>query len=138
MSDVFDKEGRSRVMSQVRSKGNQSTELRMIKLFKENGITGWRRNYLVTGHPDFVFLNRKVAIFVDGCFWHGHDCRNTRPKENADYWQNKRENNVRRDAEVTRIFKERGWQVVRIWECQLTKAKAPNVVSLINTLLYEC
>ena len=59
---------------------------KLIQVFKENGIIGWKRNYPVKGHPDFVFLDKKIAIFVDGCFWHGHDCRNTRPSDNADYW----------------------------------------------------
>lgn len=66
--------------------------------------TGWRRNYPVKGHPDFVFLDKKIAIFVDGCFWHGHDCRNTRPSDNAEYWNKKRERNIRHDNEVTALF----------------------------------
>ena len=56
MADVFDKYKRSEIMRKVRSKGNKSTELRLIQLFKECGITGWRRNYKVIGHPDFVFI----------------------------------------------------------------------------------
>lgn len=86
MPDVYDKATRSAVMSKVRSKGNKSTELRLIEVFHEYGLTGWRRNYPVKGHPDFVFMERRIAVFVDGCFWHGHDCRNTRPKENEDFW----------------------------------------------------
>ena len=86
MADVYDKTKRSAVMRNIKSKGNKSTELALIKLFQEQGIIGWRRGYPVKGHPDFVFLNKKVAIFVDGCFWHGHDCRNTHPKENEEFW----------------------------------------------------
>jgi len=55
-------------MSKVRSKGNKTTELRLIKVFSERGITGWLRNYPVKGKPDFVFLAKRIAIFVDGCF----------------------------------------------------------------------
>ena len=73
MADVFDAEKRSDIMRQVKSKKNKSTELRLIEIFKQNGITGWRRNYPVKGHPDFVFPKKKIAVFVDGCFWHGHD-----------------------------------------------------------------
>ena len=76
MADVFDSKKRSDIMSKVRSNNNKSTELALIKFFKENKITGWKRNYPVKGHPDFVFLDKKIAVFVDGCFWHGHDCRN--------------------------------------------------------------
>lgn len=77
MSDVFSHKKRSDIMSKVRSKNNKSTELKLIQIFEENNIKGCRRNYPVKGHPDFVFLDKKIAIFVDGCFWHGHDCRNT-------------------------------------------------------------
>ena len=121
MSDVFDKKKRSNVMSKVRSSGNKSTEIRLIKLFKSAGITGWRRNYPVKGKPDFVFLNCRLAVFVDGCFWHGHDCRNTRPNDNSEYWIRKRERNMKRDIEVTEKFNQRNWTVLRIWECELKK-----------------
>ena len=86
MADIFDKQKRSEIMSKVRSKGNKSTELRLIKLFKENRIIGWQRNYPVQGKPDLVFIKQRIAVFIDGCFWHGHDCRNTQPSDNAEYW----------------------------------------------------
>lgn len=71
VADIFDEKKRSEIMSKVHSKGNKSTELKLIQFFKENGIIGWKRNYPVKGHPDFVFLDKKVAIFVDGCFGMG-------------------------------------------------------------------
>ncbi|EEG28803.1 DNA mismatch endonuclease Vsr [[Clostridium] methylpentosum DSM 5476] len=135
MADVFDKETRSSIMKKVHSAGNKSTEMRLITLFQENGITGWRRNYKVKGHPDFVFLNKKIAIFVDGCFWHGHDCRNTRPKDNEDYWKKKRERNIKRDKEVTALFESRGWTVIRIWECELKKKNLPQTTSTLLSVL---
>lgn len=64
MADVFDAEKRSDIMRKVKSTKNKSTELRMIDLFKQAGITGWRRNYPVKGHPDFVFLDKKIAVFA--------------------------------------------------------------------------
>lgn len=121
MADIFNKDKRSNVMSKVHSNNNKSTELALIKIFKDNNITGWRRNYPVKGHPDFVFLDKKIAIFVDGCFWHGHDCRNTRPSDNAEYWQKKRERNINHDKKITALFESRGWIVIRIWECELKK-----------------
>lgn len=121
MADVFEKSKRSDIMKRVRSKNNRSTELRLIEVFKKYAITGWRRNYLVKGHPDFVFLAQKVAVFVDGCFWHGHDCRNTRPSDNQEYWSKKRERNKKHDMEVTAMFESRDWKVLRIWECELKK-----------------
>ena len=122
-------------MKTVRSKENKSTELRLIRLFRENSISGWRRNYLVKGHPDFVFLNKRVAVFVDGCFWHGHDCRNTKPKENEEYWAKKIARNKKRDAVITQLFQARGWTVIRIWECQLIKKKIDETLSRILVTL---
>ena len=135
MADVFDKSVRSDIMSKVRSKGNKSTELRLIEIFKEADLTGWRRNYPVKGKPDFVFLGYRVAVFVDGCFWHGHDCRNTRPKENSEYWVKKRERNMRRDCEITTLFESRGWIVLRIWECELKKSNEAKTLEKIQTAL---
>ncbi len=121
MADIFDKEKRSIIMSHIRGKGNKSTELKLISLFKELGITGWRRGSKLKGKPDFVFPKLKVAVFADGCFWHGHKCRNTTPKTNADYWTPKIEENKARDIEVDKILKSQGWHVIRIWECELRK-----------------
>lgn len=108
-------------MKQIHSKGNKTTELKLITIFRDIGITGWKRGYPVKGHPDFVFLSRKIAVFVDGCFWHGHDCRNTRPKENKEFWAVKQEKSMRHDCEVTARFESRGWTVLRIWECELKR-----------------
>ena len=122
-------------MQTVRSKENKSTELRLIRLFRENSISGWRRNYPVKGHPDFVFLNKRIAIFVDGCFWHGHDCRNTKPKENEEYWTKKIEGNKKRDVEITQLFQTRGWTVIRIWECELKKLNQSATLERINAVI---
>ena len=135
MADVFDSKKRSDIMIKVRSNNNKSTELALIKFFKENNITGWKRNYPVKGHPDFVFLDKKIAVFVDGCFWHGHDCRNTRPSDNAEYWRKKRERNIKHDKEVTALFEQRGWTVIRIWECELKKKKKQILFNKISVIL---
>lgn len=135
MADVFDEKKRSEIMSGVRSKNNKSTELRLKRIFEENGFTGWKRNYPVKGKPDFVFLKNKVAVFVDGCFWHGHDCRNTRPAARAEYWSKKREKNIRRDREVTEMFENRGWTVLRIWECELKKKNEAALVKKLRGIL---
>ena len=121
MADVFPLEKRSEIMRKVKSKHNHSTELRLIAFFNTNGIKGWRRNYPITGKPDFIFPKLKTAIFADGCFWHGHDCRNTRPEQNKEYWAKKRERNQKRDQEVTETLTQKGWKVVRIWECEIKK-----------------
>ena len=131
MADVFDKNKRSDIMQKVRSSNNKSTELKLIEIFKENNIKGWKRKYHVKGHPDFVFLDKKIAVFVDGCFWHGHDCRNTRPADNAVYWAKKRERNIQHDIEVTKMFEERNWKVMRIWECEFKKTNREKLLSKI-------
>jgi DNA mismatch endonuclease (patch repair protein) len=133
MADVYNKEKRSSVMSKVRSKGNKSTELRLIEVFAEQNIKGWRRNYPVKGHPDFVFPTKRIAVFVDGCFWHGHDCRNTRPKQNEVFWSAKRERNIARDKAVTEDFEKRGWAVLRIWECELKKKNISELIARLGS-----
>ncbi|MFT4105552.1 MAG: very short patch repair endonuclease [Lacrimispora sp.] len=128
---MYDKEKRSTVMRNIKGKGNKSTELALIAIFREQGINGWRRGYPVKGHPDFVFLKERIAIFVDGCFWHGHDCRNTHPKNNEEFWLKKIGGNIQRDKDVTWLFINRGWTVIRIWECEL---KRKNKAMLDNKL----
>nr|BDD46570.1 very short patch repair endonuclease [bacterium] len=120
MADVFTKQKRSEVMSRVRGKGNLATELKLIKLFRKYGITGWRRNYNLYGKPDFVFLDKRVAVFVDGEFWHGHPKLGQIPKSNREFWARKIERNKARDRIVNRTLKKRGWVVVRIWQHQLS------------------
>lgn len=119
MADTFTREQRSQIMRQVKSNRNKSTELKLIQFFKDNSIKGWRRNYNLFGRPDFVFPLTKKAVFVDGCFWHGHNCRNTKPKDNKDYWQQKISRNKKRDRTVNKTLAANGWTVTRIWECQL-------------------
>lgn len=135
MADIYDEEKRSDIMRKIKSKKNKSTELRLMELFRESGITGWRRNYPVKGHPDFVFLDKRVAIFVDGCFWHGHDCRNTKPASNQKFWKEKLQRSMEHDKEVTSHFVNRGWTVLRIWECELKKHNSSNVVNRIIELV---
>ncbi len=135
MPDIFCPEKRSEIMSLVKSKNNKSTEIKLIQIFSENNIVGWKRNYNVKGHPDFVFPKKKTAIFVDGCFWHGHDCRNTRPSSNQEYWNAKRARNIAHDNEITILFQKRGWTVIRIWECELLKKNRAALLDKLSCLL---
>ena len=131
MADTFSKEQRSSIMKAVKSKGNKSTELKLVQLFKEFGIKGWRRNYKLLGNPDFVFSRSRVAVFSDGCFWHGHDCRNITPHDNVEYWEKKIERNIARDKLVTKTLKDKGWEVVRIWECEIKKSGLPKKLNFL-------
>ena len=114
---------RSQIMRAVKSKNNKSTELLLLRFFRKNKITGWRRFPKITGSPDFHFPKFKTVIFVDGCFWDGHSCRGKYPATNRQYWENKICNNRLRDKKVTRELKLRGYAVVRIWECELKNKK---------------
>ena len=136
MADTFSKEKRTEIMRSIKSKGNKSTELELINIFKKNNIKGWRRNNKIFGSPDFVFPKSKLAIFTDGCFWHGHDCRNTRPASNTIYWYNKINRNKRRDEKVNNELKKRGWSIIRIWECEInTNSKIKKRLYLIRNIL---
>ena len=129
MADVFSKNQRSQIMRAVKSGGNKSTELKLIELFRKSKITGWRRNFKLFGKPDLTFPKQRIAVFVDGCFWHGHNCRNTNPANNADYWRTKIARNKERDLLVVRTLKEKGWHVIRIWECQIKKGCLPEALN---------
>jgi DNA mismatch endonuclease (patch repair protein) len=119
--DIFTKAKRSAVMALIRASGNAATELRMIALFRAHGITGWRRKAHVFGKPDFVFRGARVAVFVDGCFWHGCPRHATQPRTRAAFWAAKFSRNKERDREVTRTLRRAGWTVLRVWECALTR-----------------
>lgn len=113
---------RSKLMARIRSKRNATTELRLLSLLRAARLHGWRRGFPMLGKPDFVFPKSKLAIFVDGCFWHGHGCgRNLTPKRNATAWRAKIEGNRNRDLRIIRKLRATGWKVIRIWECLLAK-----------------
>jgi len=119
----FGELSRSELMSRVKSAGNLTTELRLAALLHANKVAGWRRHTRLLGNPDFVWRAERVALFVDGCYWHGHHCdRNLSPKTNARIWQAKFRRNRRHDLVVTRKLRALGWTVVRIWECELARA----------------
>jgi DNA mismatch endonuclease, patch repair protein len=119
MADNLTPEQRSYSMSRIRSRGNSSTELRLIQLMRGAGVSGWRRKSKLCGRPDFVFPKRRIAVFVDGCYWHG--CRKCAlgSKTNTEYWKPKIAGNIKRDRSNTRKLRDEGWTVVRIWEHDL-------------------
>jgi DNA mismatch endonuclease (patch repair protein) len=110
---------RSALMSRIRSKKNSSTELRLVRLLRLAKIKGWRRHARLPGRPDFIWRREHLAVFLDGCYWHGHNCRNLTSKTNAERWRKKIEANKRRDRKANRELRRSGWTVIRIWECRL-------------------
>lgn len=137
MADVFTREKRSFVMSRIRSRGNRETELELIRLFRTNNITGWRRNWPLEGKPDFVFPKLKLVIFVDGCFWHGCQAHSKTPKSNRDYWEAKLLRNRLRDRKVTRRLRKSGWNVLRLWHHDFIGSKRDRVLRRILAALRE-
>ena len=128
--DTFSKDVRSQIMRAVKSRGNKSTELALIGLFKKHSIKGWRRKYEIFGNPDFYFPKLRLVVFADGCFWHGCRCKTKKPKTNVEYWMRKISRNISRDRLVTRTLKERGYLVIRIRECQIKKGVLPKKLTV--------
>jgi DNA mismatch endonuclease (patch repair protein) len=108
-------------MSKFRSRGNLAMELALVAVFRANGIAGWLRHGPVFGRPDFIFPKMRLAVFVDGCFWHGCPKHSKIPAQNRSFWQNKLEANRRRDKLVRRELGRRGWRVMRVWEQELSQ-----------------
>lgn len=146
MADVFTQAKRSEVMSRIKGRGNRDTELAFMAILKSQRITGWRRHLAINlsplrkvpcaeagrrqgkglkVHPDFVFPAKRLAVFIDGCFWHGCPKHATQPTSNKVFWQLKLSSNKERDRFVTRRLKKLGWGVLRIWEHEL---RHPNSV----------
>ena len=121
MTDNMSEASRSYTMSQIRARGNTTTELKMIQLMHCSGVKGWRRNQQVLGKPDFIFWKQHVAIFIDGCFWHGCKQCFLKPRSNVEYWDKKIKRNRRRDRQVTNRLTKDGWTVIRFWEHSLKR-----------------
>jgi DNA mismatch endonuclease (patch repair protein) len=135
MPDVFTKAKRSQVMSRIRGRGNKDTELALAKLLRAAGISGWRRHHPIFGKPDFVFPKLRIAVFVDGCFWHGCPKHSNMPANNRLFWEKKLAANKARDRLVSRTLKRQGWMVIRIWEHDLTRRPAYCVTRISRILL---
>lgn len=134
MADIVSRRKRSYIMSRIRGAGNLRTEATLARLLRQHGIKGWRRGQRLSAptlpgklkksvRPDFVFKAQRVALFVDGCFWHGCPRCYRRPASNKAYWTNKIVQNLSRDREQTRALKKQGWRVVRIWEHELARKR---------------
>ncbi|ODT58591.1 MAG: very short patch repair endonuclease [Phenylobacterium sp. SCN 69-14] len=125
MTDVFTPEKRSAVMRRVKGR-DTSPELKVRRALTALGARYRLNRKDLPGSPDIVMAGRRLAIFVHGCFWHGHDCaRGSRvPKANREYWTAKVAGNVARDARAAADLAAAGWRVETIWECDLKDAAA--------------
>jgi len=133
--DKVSPEIRSSIMSHVHSAGNRSTELRLIKIFRSFGVKGWRRKSHLPGKPDFVFHRQRVALFVDGCFWHGCPWHCRMPSTRRPYWLGKIKANKVRDHRIRRLLQSHGWTVIRVWEHQLCKGLISERVERVKEIV---
>ena len=133
--DTVSRAKRSAIMGAVRGHGNLSTELRMITLMRAAGIIGWRRGAARPGKPDFIFREEKVAIFVDGCFWHRCPRHGRTPKTRIAFWTTKLVGNARRDRAASRALRTAGWRVLRVWECALSPKHSGRTIARLACAL---
>jgi DNA mismatch endonuclease, patch repair protein len=133
MADVLSQEQRKYNMSRIRGK-NTGPEVKFRKLLFTNGIRGYRIHYKLPGKPDIVFTKKKIAIFIDGCFWHKCPVCYQEPETRKDFWIKKIQSNIDRDKNVDETLKNDGWTVIRIWEHEIRK-DPENAVRKIIALL---
>lgn len=134
MTDVLTKEQRKLNMSRIRGK-DTSPELKIRKMLYARGHRGYRIHYDIPGRPDIVFTKKRLAIFIDGCYWHKCPICFKEPQTNRDFWMNKINKNVIRDHEVNNILRSNGWTVLRFWEHEIRK-EPEKVVKKIAKALY--
>ena len=136
MADTHSKEVRSKNMSHIRSTNSKPEETVRKYLFSK-GLRYRKNVRKLPGCPDIVLPKYKTVIFVNGCFWHKHDCgRFVWPSSNEEYWHKKINRNIERDADNLKTLNEQGWRVLIIWECQLKKKVAEeNLLQLYNNII---
>jgi DNA mismatch endonuclease (patch repair protein) len=124
-------------MSAIRGKHNKSTERQLRVMLMRAAIRGWKLHPAgLPGNPDLVFAEKKLAIFVDGCFWHGCSRCGHIPNTNSRFWSAKIERNRERDRAATRTLKNMGWKVLRIWEHSFkTREEVQRVLKAVVTRL---
>ena len=132
---------RSKIMASIRSKGNSTTEAPMVGAMRAIGLSGWRRHHRIvipSGYvkPDFVFSRQRLAVFVNGCFWHSCPTHCSLPKSNVDFWVSKLEANKARDCRNLRELKGLGWEVLTIWEHSVRKSAADCAMLILEKMIW--
>jgi len=128
MGDVYSKETRSYVMSQIKGE-NTKPELLVRKFLFSQGFRYKLHDGTLPGRPDIVLPKYKTVIFINGCFWHGHqDCsKSTLPASNVEFWQKKILGTIARDKKVKLALNSLGWKIITIWECKLKNKEIANI-----------
>ncbi|NNH61659.1 DNA mismatch endonuclease Vsr [Rhizobium laguerreae] len=133
MTDTLLPSDRSKLMSRVRNK-DTGPELAVRRALHAAGFRFRLHRKDLQGRPDIVLPRHRVAIFVHGCFWHGHDCRRGKlPQGNADFWAVKIGRNKARDAAAEEALTQAGWSVETIWQCEL-KSALKSLIERLNAL----
>jgi DNA mismatch endonuclease (patch repair protein) len=134
VADTLSKEQRSALMKRVR-RSDTAPELKLRKALHREGLRYVIGNKRLPGSPDLVFPKHRTVVFVHGCFWHGHECRQGRaPTTRQDFWVPKIEGNQRRDARKQAELEELGWRVITIWECELKRLDKEQLQSFAASL----
>lgn len=132
MADIVDPITRSRMMAGIRS-GNTKPELTIRKGLHRLGLRYRLHSNSAAGKPDLIFARHKAAVFIHGCFWHGHDCRFFRmPATRPEFWTKKIAANQRRDAVVSAMLAQDGWRQLTVWECAIRGRKPEEVEGVIR------
>jgi DNA mismatch endonuclease (patch repair protein) len=133
MTDTRTPDQRSRIMSAVKRR-DTNPEVELRKALYAEGVRGWRCDYKrAPGRPDIAWPARRIAVFVDGAFWHGHPSRH-KPGRSGEYWDKKIQANVARDRRVDSELEEEGWRVLRIWDFEIKKDLDGVVTRVAETL----
>lgn len=133
--DQFTKEKRSEIMRSVRTR-DTAPEIRLRQALWKAGLRYRTRTRIEGAKPDVAFLRKRILVFVDGCFWHGCPRHYTKPVENAAFWTAKVEKNRARDARNNQALADKGWKVLRFWECEVEK-ELDRVVATIQLHLAQ-
>lgn len=133
MTDVLTPEQRKKNMSRIRGK-NTAPELVIRKMLFARNIRGYRIHYSLPGKPDIVFIKKKIAIFIDGCFWHKCPIDFKEPETRKEFWMEKINSNIERDIKNTRKLQEDGWTVLRFWEHDVRKDPEQIVIKIAHFL----
>lgn len=130
--DNLSPEQRRKNMQNIQSVGTKPEEL-IAKELRKRKIYYARNVKTILGKPDFVFRRKKIAVFVDSDFWHGHKTRCIMPKTNCEYWNQKIERNKMRDRAVNRELKQKGWKVIRLWERDINQNVVRSLKKFIDS-----